>query len=283
MAPGAADRAGFGSAALREKYPSLITVDISGYGHPESAGLYWDMKAYDMLIQAESGISTLTGKPGWPTRVGVSVADIACGMFCHASVLEALLERKRTGKGVSIDTSLFSALADWMSVPLMHWEADGKGPSIGNGLRHPSVQPYAAYETQGAPVLISIQNEREFASLCEKVLERPDLPKDEKFCSNVARCSNSAALDEIIKASFLSMDRTALIDKLRTHRIAYGEVNDMEGFSKHPALTRVPVELPDGSKVQAVAPPAQFDGKPAQLRPVPGYAQHDEQIRKEFA
>jgi len=283
MVPGATMRAGFGSEYLRERYPRLITCDISGYGSERAAGSYWDMKAYDMLVQAESGLSALSGKPDWPTRVGVSVADISCGMFCHASVLEALLYVKLSGRGCAIDTSLFSSLADWMTVPLFHYEADGKGPVVGHGLRHPSLQPYAAYETSGDPVLISVQNERELASLCEGVLSRPELPADERFSCNVARCQNSEALDEIIQAAFLAVDRTTLIAKLREHRIAYGEVNGMRGFSQHPALTRVPVALPDGSTVQAVAPPSRINGEPRELRPVPGYGQHEDAIRKEFA
>lgn len=283
MAPGATARNGFGSDDLRSLYPHLITLDISGYGSRQAAGSYWDMKAYDMLVQAESGLSTLSGKPGWPTRVGVSVADISCGMFCHAAVLEALMEAKRTGQGCAIDTSLFSSLADWMTVPLFHYEADGAGPAVGQGLRHPSVQPYAAYETAGDPILISIQNEREFASLCAGVLGRPELPADERFASNVARCQNSEALDEIIQAAFLSVGRGTLVEKLREHKIAYGEVNGMQGFSQHPALARVPVALPGGETVQAVAPPSRFDGRPRELRPVPAYGEHEESIRKEFA
>lgn len=283
LAPGATARSGFGSEELRLRYPKLITCDISGYGSKDTAGSYWDMKAYDMLVQAESGLSSLTGKEDWPTRVGVSVADISCGMYCHSAVLEALFQASRTGRGCAVEGSLFGSLADWMTVPLFHFEEDGRGPTAGQGLRHPSVQPYAAYETTGDPILISIQNEREFASFCDKVLGRPELPADERFCSNVARCTHSAELDEIISASFRSVDRATLLELLRKHRVAFGEVNGLRGFSQHPALARVPVPLPGGEVTQAVAPPALFDGKSRELRPVPAYGEHDAAIRAEFA
>lgn len=283
VAPSAAARNGFGSEDLRRRHPRLITCDISGYGSERDAGAYGRMKAYDMLVQAESGLSAITGTPGWPTRVGVSVADIACGMSCHSSVLEALLHVRRTGEGCAIDTSLFSSLADWMTVPLFHYEADGHGPVVGHGLRHPSVQPYAAYKTSGDPVLISIQNEREFAEFCTTVLGRPDMPLDERFASNVARCRYSRELDEIIQAAFLAVDRATLLTRLREARTAFGEVNGLEGLSRHPALVRVPVSLPGGGTANAVAPPSRFNGETRDLRPVPAYAEHDEAIRKEFA
>jgi len=283
MAPGATGRSHLGSEELRRRYPRLITCDISGYGSKETAGSYWDMKAYDMLVQAESGLSALTGKPDWPTRVGVSVADISCGMYCHSAVLEALMAQQRTGRGCAIEGSLFGSLADWMTVPLFHYEQDGQGPPSGQGLRHPSVQPYGAYETAGDPVLISIQNEREFRTFCERVLRRPDLPSDPRFSSNVARCQNSEALDAIIQAAFLAVDRATLIAALREHRVAFGEVNGVAGLAQHSALARVQVPLSSGETVQAVAPPALFDGRPRSFRPVPKYGEHDNAIRKEFA
>lgn len=283
LAPGAAERAGFGAAELRERYPRLVTCDISGYGGRDAAGAYWDMKAYDMLVQAESGLSALSGRLGSPTRVGVSVADISCGMHAHAAVLEALMEARLTGRGTAIDASLFGCLADWMTVPLFHYEADGEGPAIGQGLRHPSVQPYAAYETSGDPVLISVQNEREFRDLCGGVLGRPELASDDRFSSNLARCRNSAALDEVIREAFLAMDRVALLERLREHRIAFGEVKGLPAFARHPALGRVLVQVPGGGAVEAVAPPARFDGAPRELRPVPAYGEHEESIRREFA
>ena len=167
-------RAGFGSEALRARHPRLITVDISGYGE---SGDYAKMKAYDLLVQAESGLCSVTGRPEGPGRVGVSACDIACGMNAHAAVLEALIERGVTGRGKGIAVSLFDGMADWMNVPLLYFEGTGKAPER-IGLAHPSICPYGAFETRdGALVLISIQNEREWAEFCARFLEQPDLPR----------------------------------------------------------------------------------------------------------
>ena len=164
LAAGAAERAGFGSAALRRRYPRLITCEISGYG---DEGPYRDMKAYDLLIQCEAGLASITGVPERPGRVGVSVADIACGMYAHAGILQALFQRERTGEGSAIAVSLFDSLADWMTVPLLHYDYGGKAPER-VGLRHPSIAPYGAFVTaDGKQVVISIQNEREWRNLCQ--------------------------------------------------------------------------------------------------------------------
>ena len=175
LAPGAAARAGFGSAALRRRHPSLICVNISGYG---DSGPYRERRAYDLLLQAETGLASVTGGPEGPGRVGVSVCDIACGMYAYAAILEALMERGRTGVGRVIDVSLFDALADWMAVPLLQYEGSGKSPKR-VGLNHPSIAPYGAYRCgDGESVLISIQNEREWRALCTEVLEKPELARD---------------------------------------------------------------------------------------------------------
>ena len=170
LAPGAAARAGFGAAALRARYPRLITVDISGYG---AGHAYDDMKAYDLLVQAESGLAGITGHPAGPGRVGVSVCDIACGMDAHAAVLEALIARGISGDGCALEVSLFSGAADWMNVPLLYFEGTGRAPQR-VGLAHPSICPYGAFPTaDGSLVLISIQNEREWARFCDGVLGEP--------------------------------------------------------------------------------------------------------------
>ena len=279
LAPGAAARAGFASDALRAANRRLITVDISGYGEE---GPYADMKAYDLLVQAESGLCSVTGRPEGPGRVGVSVCDVACGMYACMAVLEALIARGRTGEGAAIRTSLFEGMADWMSVPLLTWDYGGTMPRR-VGLNHPSIAPYGAYATEdGGEILIAIQNEREFARLAADVLERPDMPQDPRFCSNEARCANRPALDAIIVGAFTAIDRTALVERLRAAGIAFGAVNDVAGLSGHPALRRTDVASPTGP-VSLVAPPARRDGETPALRPVPALGEHSDRIRREFA
>ncbi len=279
LAPGAAARAGLGSDALRAAHERLITVDISGYGED---GAFADMKAYDLLVQAESGLSSVTGRPEGPGRVGVSACDIACGMYAYMAVMEALLGRAKTGQGAAVKTSLFEGMADWMAVPLLSYDYGGTIPQR-VGLNHPSIAPYGAYPTQdGGEVLISIQNEREFERLCSDVLDRPDMPGDARFCSNVARCANRPALDEIVTGAFTSVARPVLLDRLRAAAIAFGEINDVAGLSRHPALRRVEIATPAGPAA-IPAPPARLDGETRRLGPVPAIGEHTDAIRKEFS
>ena len=204
LAPGAAARAGFGSDELRERHSRLITVDISGYG---DTGEYATMKAYDLLVQAESGLAMITGHPAGPGRVGVSACDIACGMAAHAGVLEALIERGITGRGKGLKVSLFDGMADWMNVPLLFYEGTGTAPER-LGLAHPSICPYGAFATEdGALVLISIQNEREWLEFCAKFLDEPALPQREGFQTNVVRVANRAMVDAHIAAAFAHLSR----------------------------------------------------------------------------
>jgi len=278
LAPGAAERAGFGSAALRERHPRLITCDISGYGE---RGTYADMKAYDMLVQAESGLCSVTGSPEQPGRIGVSACDIGTGMFACAAILEGLYARERSGRGRAIKISMFGAMADWMAVPLLRYEHTGtKLPR--SGLSHPMIQPYGAFATRnGPPILIAIQNEREYLQFCNEVMENLQLIDDPRFCDNPARCRNADALKSIIEARFQEMERDRLIERLRESRIAFGEVNDVEGLSNHPALVRVEVDSGD-ARVSMVAPPASVVGMSTELGPVPALGEHSDQIRAEF-
>ena len=279
LAPGAAARAGFGSAELRAKYPRLITVDISGYGEGNS---YADMKAYDLLVQAESGLAQITGHPAGPGRVGVSVCDIACGMNAHAGVLEALIQRSITGQGARLEVSLFGALADWMNVPLLYWEGTGKQPER-VGLAHPSICPYGAFATSdGALVLISIQNEREFANFCRDFMGEPDLPQKHGYESNVARCSQRAVVDAHVASRFAQMTRDEATAKLHAGGIAFGLVNDLPGLAAHPALRRTMLETETGP-ASIVAPAVIRDGTSPALGAVPSIGQHSDQIRQEFA
>ena len=279
LAPGAAARSGFGSDDLRAKYPRLITVDISGYGE---SGDYATMKAYDLLVQAESGLAMITGHPAGPGRVGVSACDIACGMAAHAGVLEALIERSITGKGKGIAVSLFDGMADWMNVPLLYFEGTGKAPER-VGLAHPSICPYGAFATSdGALVLISIQNEREWADFCAKFMDDPALTLSPGYESNVARVANRPTVDAHVGAQFAKMTRDQAAAKLRAANTAYGFVNDLAAFAQHPALRRATVETPNGP-VDIAAPPVIGSDGPRTLGPVPAIGQQSQAIRSEFA
>jgi itaconate CoA-transferase len=280
LAPGAAARSGFGSEALRAQHPRLITVDISGYGE---TGEYAAMKAYDLLIQAESGLAMVTGHPAGPGRVGVSIADIGCGMNAYTGVLEALIERGRSGFGKGLKVSLFDAVADWMNVPLLYFEGTGKAPQR-LGLAHPSICPYGAFATKdGALVLISIQNEREWASFCTGFLDTPDLPRQPGFESNTIRMANRAMVDGRVGQAFAVLTRDQAAAKLRAANTAYGFVNDLAALGHHPALRRTPVALPGGGTAAIIAPAVIRTGERLGLGPVPSIGQHTEAITAEFA
>jgi len=279
LAPGATRRAGFGSAALRARYPRLITCDISGYGEDGPAA---GMKAYDFLIQCEAGLASVTGNEAGPARVGVSVADIACGMNAHAAILQALIERQQTGRGRGIAVSLFDSLADWMAVPLLHFDYAGKAPARA-GLRHPSIAPYGAFTAgDGGQLVISIQNEREWRKFCEAVMQEAALAGDPRFATNSLRCENRDALEALIGEVFASLDAAALIDRFETAGTAWARLNDMAGLSRHTQLRRVEAASPTGP-VALPAWPVRWDGETPQGRPVPGLGAHDQAIRAEFA
>jgi len=279
LAPGAADRAGFGSAELRAAHPRLITCDISGYGE---SGPYRDMKAYDLLVQCESGLASITGAPQGPGRVGVSVCDISAGMYAYMAVLEALLERGQTGRGKGIAVSLLDSVADWMTVPLLFSDYGGAAPER-SGLHHPSIAPYGAYATDdGDDIVIAIQNEREWAVFCTKVLGRPDLAVTELFRDNVQRVRNRAALDVEILKVFGSRSADNLAETLRNAGIAFGRLNSVAAFSGHAQLRRQTVTTPSGP-VQLVAPPARYADGECKFGAVPALGEHNDTLRREFA
>lgn len=280
LAPGAAARAGFGSDALQARYERLITVDISGYG---DTGDYASMKAYDLLVQAEAGLAMVTGRPEGPGRVGVSIADVGCGMNAYTGVLEALIERGITGRGKRLKISLFDAVADWMNVPLLYFEGTGQAPQR-LGLAHPSICPYGAFATRdGALVLIAIQNEREWATFCAGFLDEPDLPKQPGFESNPVRVANRATVDARVAAMCALLTRDQAAAKLRASNTAYGFVNDLAALSRHPALRRARVALPNGSVAEIVAPAVIRTGETPRLGPVPAIGAHSAAIRAEFS
>ena len=278
LAPGAAERAGFGSEALRLRYPRLVTCDITGYG---DSGPYRDMKAYDMLVQSEAGLASITGSADQPGRVGVSVADIACGMNAYTGVLQALLERERTGNGSGVAVSLFDSLAEWMMVPLMHHDYGGKAPGR-VGLKHPSIAPYSAFTlADGRQVVLSIQNEREWAAFCAEVLLQPALATDERFSTNNRRVANRGQLDGLVAAVFLTMDQAEAVARLNRARTAFGSLNEVADLSTHAQLRRVTAETPTGP-VEVVAPPVQVRGRPFASGAVPALGQHTDAVRREF-
>ena len=279
LAPGAAARAGFGSNDLRGRFPRIITVDISGYGEDGPAR---DMKAYDFLIQCETGLCSITGGVDEAGRVGVSVADIACGMNAHSAVLQALIERSRTGLGSAIAVSLFDAIADWMTVPLLHHDYGGRAPER-VGLHHPTIAPYGAYRCgDGRQIVLAIQNEREWVRFCSDVLGKDELAHDERFSSNSERCSNRSALDAEIARVLGALDAFSVIARLKTAGIAYASLNSVADLSLHSQLRRV--EATTTSGVAALpAPPVRWAGKNSVTGAVPAIGAHNDAIRKEFA
>ena len=279
LAPGAAGRAGLDSAELRAKYPRLITCDISGYGED---GPYRDMKAYDFLIQCETGLAAITGGPEEPSRVGVSLCDIAAGMYAVQGITQALLQREKTGQGTGLQISLFDALSDWMSVPLLLQEHTGKAPAR-VGLNHPGIAPYGAYNTKdNRPVVISIQNQREWDNLCAGVLNEADIATRPEFATNVDRVANRPQLDEVVNAVFSQHTREELSAKLKTAKIAYGALNTIEDFATHPQLRRQTVGSEAGD-ISLVASPIRVSEDAAPVKPIPAIGQHNDALRKEFA
>jgi crotonobetainyl-CoA:carnitine CoA-transferase CaiB-like acyl-CoA transferase len=279
LLPGAAARAGFGSAELRARHSRLITCDVSGYGEE---GPYAAMKSYDMLVQAETGLAAITGGPDAPGRVGVSVCDIAAGMYAHQAILEALIRRGRTGEGAGIAVSLFDGMADWMAVPLLQHDYGAKAPAR-VGLMHPTVAPYEAFPAKdGTPIVISIQNEREWARFCADILGDAALATHPDFNSNVQRVKNRPALGAKIAAAFARHPADALCAKLLAVGIAFGRVNGVAEFSRHPQLRRVSVRTPEG-EIALPAPPPRLAGERVVLGPVPAIGEHSDAIRTEFA
>jgi itaconate CoA-transferase len=279
LAPGAAERAGFGSAAMRARDKRLITVDISGYG---DHGPYKDRRAYDLLVQAESGMASITGTSHAPGRIGVSATDIGTGMYAHAAVLEALIARPKTGEGRAISVSLFSAMAEWMSVPLLAKDyGNYDWPRL--GLTHPTIAPYGVYSTQDkVPVLISIQNDREFARLCEGVLDKPGLERDPLYATNKARNARRDDTNAIVQASFGAQSFDTLAARLDAAQIAWARVSSVADLSTHPQLKRIGFGSAKG-EVSVPALAASYPGEPKRLGDVPELGQHTDEIRREFA
>jgi len=277
LKPGAIAKLGFPLAALRAAHPRLVICSISGYGED---GPYAQRKAYDMLVQAESGLASVTGSPEAPARVGVSVCDIAAGMNAYEAILEALYAREKTGEGAAISISMFDAMAEWMAVPLIQYE--GGAPPKRIGLAHTSIAPYGAFKTRdGADILISIQNDREWRVLAEKVLGDKALAADPAFATNVARMARRAETDARVAAVFGATDEAVLTRKLDENDIAFARVNDTGDLASHPQLRRIEIATASGA-VSYPAPPARSDASRRRYGAVPSLGEHSATIRAEF-
>ncbi len=279
LSPGAATRAGFGADAMRALNPRLITVDISGYG---DFGPYEHRRAYDLLVQAESGLASITGSHHAAGRVGISATDIGTGMYAHAAVLEALIKRGVTGKGSHVELSLFSAMAEWMAIPLMSWEYNQYDwPRL--GLTHPFIAPYGVYPTSDAvPILISIQNDKEWARLCTGVLDRSDMIADPKFASGVARNAIRDETNAIVAAVFGRHTWESITPKLEAAQIAYARVSTVRDLGTHPQVRRTTIDT-DKGEISLPALAATIDRTVTPLGKVPALGEHSAKIRAEFA
>ncbi|MGY8526722.1 CaiB/BaiF CoA transferase family protein [Paracidovorax citrulli] len=278
LAPGAADRLGLSYAALSERFPRLIVCDISGYGND---GPYRDRKAYDLLIQAESGFISITGTDEAPSKAGCSIADIAAGMYAYSNVLAALLQRGKTGRGAHIDISMLESMVEWMGYP-MYYAYDGASPPRRAGASHATIYPYGPFQAgDGKTVIFGLQNEREWEVFCRVVLERPELAGDERFAGNGARARNRDALGKIIAEAFAPLTVEQVIERLERGQIANGRMNEMSEVWAHPQLQArerwSQVESPVGP-IPALLPPGRSNAFAPRMDPVPALGQHSEAI-----
>ncbi|WP_461059294.1 CaiB/BaiF CoA transferase family protein [Streptomyces pseudoechinosporeus] len=283
LAPGAAARLGLGAADLAERHPSLIPCSISGYG---SSGPWANRKAYDLLVQCQTGLVSLTGNEHGAARAGVSVADIAAGMYAYSGILTALYTRATTGVARAVEVSLFEALAEWMSQPAYYTRHGGTQPPR-IGTQHATIAPYGAFTAaDGKDVLFSIQNEREWVALCERFLERPELVDDPRFATGSDRVAHRDELNAIVAERFGRSDSREVTKLLDEAGIANAGVNDVEEFLAHPVLSARDrwrdVRIPGGGAVPTLLPPVDLAGTPARMDPVPAVGEHTERILAEL-
>ena len=282
LAPGAATRLGLGFDTLKAKHPRLIVCDISGYG---SDGPYRDKKAYDLLIQSESGFLSVTGSPDEPAKAGCSIADIAAGMVAYSQILAALLQRGRTGQGSRIDVSMLESMVEWMSYPL-YYAFDGAEPPPRAGAAHATIYPYGPFPAgDGHTVMLGLQNEREWTVFCQRVLCRPALAADERFASNAQRTAHREALRVIIVEAFASLSAEQVIQRLDEAQIANAHVNTMHDVWRHPQLAArgrwTQVATPSGP-IPALWPPGTSSAFEPQMGAVPALGQHTDAILAEL-
>ena len=282
LAPGATARLGLAATQLREAHPRLVVCEISGYG---SSGPYRDRKAYDLLVQAEAGLVSITGTPDEPVKVAISVADIAAGMYAYSGVLTALLMRHRTGTGTVLEVSMLEALGEWMGYP-MYYGTYGDTEPQRSGARHAAIAPYGPFAGgDGEVVYLGVQNEREWQAFCAQVLQRSDLARDPRFASNASRVAHRPALDVEIEAVFGGLATSAILERLDAARIANARLRTVRQFADHPQLTARgrwhEVETSAGS-IRAPAPPATIEGVEPVMGPVPDLGAHTDAILAEL-
>ena len=279
LAPGATERLGLGSAALRAQHPRLVTCDISGYG---DRGRLYKMKAYDLLVQAESGLIAVSGAPGDWGRIGVSLCDISAGLNALVGIQQALLARERSGRGSAVKVSLFDSAAELMAVPYLQARYGGRAPER-VGLKHPTIAPYGGFTcADGRDIVISIQNEREWADFCRTVLQEPALIDDARCASNAARVEHREWLDAKVAAVFAAHTSAEMIDRLTDAQTAYGSVNSLADLIEHPQLRtrRMPVG-PRSVEMPATPWASEWDGE--SYPPAPRIDEHGAHLRAEFA
>jgi itaconate CoA-transferase len=281
LAPGAVERLGFGYETVQADYPRLIWCGISGYG-PD--GPFRDKKAYDLLVQAEAGVVSLTGSPDAPAKVGVSVADIAAGLYGYASIMAALLNRTRTGRGERIDISMLECLVEWAMPSLYMWHGTGRMPER-VGVRHNMIVPYGAYACADGSVNFAIQNQREWGRFCRMVLERPEFVDDERFATNAQRLANRVELEPLVEQVFATLTAGEIIRRLEAAEIANGAVNDMAAVINHTQLAArerwTEVASPNGM-IKAMLPPHNLRSVPPCMGAVPALGEHTRQVLAEL-
>ncbi|MFB4391398.1 MULTISPECIES: CaiB/BaiF CoA transferase family protein [unclassified Pseudomonas] len=284
LAPGAAGRMGLSFEALHERFPRLVVCDISGYGE---GGPYEKKKAYDLLIQSEGGFLSVTGGPGEDemAKAGCSIADIAAGMYAYTGVLSALMLRDKTGVGSRVDVSMLESLVEWMGYPMYYAYNDAPQPPRA-GASHSTIYPYGPFPTgDGGTLMLGLQNEREWAVFCEKVLLDPALASDERFCANPKRSANREALRQIIIDGFATLTLDEVVARLETAQIANARVNDMHGVWQHPQLRArgrwCEVGSPAGP-LPALLPPGRNAAFSPRMDPVPGLGEHSQAILEEL-
>ncbi|CAN5584833.1 CaiB/BaiF CoA-transferase family protein [soil metagenome] len=282
LAPGSAERLGFGAEELREKYPRLIYCSVSGYGE---GGPYTEKKAYDLLVQCEAGLVSITGTEDTPSKVGISVADIAAGMYAYSGILSALLRRERTGEGATLEVSMLEALGEWMGFPAYFAGYGGEEPTR-TGASHTAIAPYGPFECGDGPsIFLGIQNEREWKRFCEEVLEQQGMAEDERFDTNTKRVENRPALHAEIADVFSGFSSEEVIDKLEEAEIANARMRSVQGFLEHPQLEARDRWREFGSPVgplRGLLPPASLEDTEPVMKSIPEVGEHNAALLAEL-